>query len=362
MAGYYWPIVAATVTVVISIAVPLLLAEVFPWRNLYRQRNAKLTVTTKSFQGKTVLITGANGAFGSRAASLIANRDVETLVLVDVKDCEGVKSKILADISGPNKPNILVWQVDMLSYSSCQALAKKARELKSLDHVLMTAGILAFKPRESPEGWESSIQVNFLSTALLALLLLPLLKSSPSNPAPPVLTFTTTFGVYPSSLTMSVPKTGSYLEHLNNTKDGMIQAHQYGRSKALSLYFARELASRISRAQERGMQKVTVNSADPGSAWTPLTNPNQAKLIPRLIMDFSARDPMTCATALVNGVSATEDTHGKIVIDYDLSPYPPFMERKSGRAAQQRVWQETRAEFEKKVPEVEAIYRVLDGE
>lgn len=38
------------------------------------------------------------------------------------------------------------------------------------------------------------------------------------------------------------------------------------------------------------------------------------------------------------------------------------MERESGRAAQRRVWQETRAEFEKKVPEVEAIYRILDGE
>jgi hypothetical protein len=43
----------------------------------------------------------------------------------------------------------------MMSYASCQAFAKKARELKSLDHVLMTAGILSFNRRESPEGWES---------------------------------------------------------------------------------------------------------------------------------------------------------------------------------------------------------------
>jgi NAD(P)-dependent dehydrogenase (short-subunit alcohol dehydrogenase family) len=167
-----------------------------------------------------------------------------------------------------------------------------------------------------------AVQVNFISTALLALLLLPVLKSSPTNPAPPVLSFVTTFGVYPASPTMSVPKHGSYLKHLSNNKDGMAQAHQYGRSKALLLYFARELATRVSAAEAKGngMQKLTINSADPGSAWTPLTNPNQAKLIPKLIMDFSARDPKTCATALVNGVSASEDTHGKIVIDYDLSP------------------------------------------
>jgi hypothetical protein len=41
--------------------------------------------------------------------------------------------------------------------------------------------------------------------------------------------------------------------------------------------------------------------------------------------------------------------------------YPPFMSRKSGLAAQQRVWQETRDEFEKKVPEVKAVYEMLDA-
>jgi NAD(P)-dependent dehydrogenase (short-subunit alcohol dehydrogenase family) len=113
---------------------------------------------------------------------------------------------------------------------------------------------------------------------------------------------------------MSVPKQGSYLKRLSNNKDGMEQAHQYGRSKALLLYFARELAARVSPSR-----KVTINSADPGSAWTPLTNPNQAKLIPRLIMNFGARDPQICATALVNGVSASEAGHGKIMQDFDTA-------------------------------------------
>jgi NAD(P)-dependent dehydrogenase (short-subunit alcohol dehydrogenase family) len=114
---------------------------------------------------------------------------------------------------------------------------------------------------------------------------------------------------------MSVPKTGSYLKRLSNNKDGMEQTHQYGRSKACLLYFARELAARVSAAGH----KITVNSADPGSAWTPLTNPNQAKLVPRLIMNFGARDPQICATALVNGASASADGHGKIFEDFDTT-------------------------------------------
>lgn len=121
---------------------------------------------------------------------------------------------------------------------------------------------------------------------------------------------------------MSVPKTGSYLKKLSNNKEGMEQAHQYGRSKGLLLYFARELAARVSAtaAQEKGIPRVTINSADPGSAWTPLTNPNQAKLIPRLIMNFGAREPEICATALVNGVSVSEEGHGKIMQDFDTAP------------------------------------------
>ncbi|CZR37796.1 uncharacterized protein FPRO_07013 [Fusarium proliferatum ET1] len=356
--------VTTLVVLVLTYGVPLFLKEYFPWQSLYKQRHGRPTVTTKSYKGRTALITGANGAFGSRAAKIFAERDVETLVLVDVRDCSGVKEEIEKELGEAGKPvpKILVWQADLMTFKGCQELGAKAKDLEHLDHVLMTAGILAFNRRESPEGWETSIQVNFLSGALLSLLFLPLLKSSPSNPSPPVLTFVTTFGIYPSSFTMGVPKKGSYLKKLSNNKEGMEQAHQYGRSKGLLLYWARELAARVSaiRATEKLPRKVTINSADPGSAWTPLTNPNQAKLIPRLIMNFGARDPQICATALVNGVSASEDAHGKIMQDFDTADYPPFMVRKSGRAAQARVWEETREELEAKVPEVKAIFDMLD--
>lgn len=114
---------------------------------------------------------------------------------------------------------------------------------------------------------------------------------------------------------MGLPKTGSYLKRMSTNKDGMQQAHQYGRSKGLLLYFARELAARVSATG----QKVTINSADPGSAWTPLTNPNQEMLIPRLITNFSARDPQIGATALVNGASGSKESHGQIMQDFDTA-------------------------------------------
>jgi NAD(P)-dependent dehydrogenase (short-subunit alcohol dehydrogenase family) len=154
--------------------------------------------------------------------------------------------------------------------------------------------------------------VNYLSTALLALLLLPALKPAPSNPEPPVLTFVTTFGLYPASPFMWGPSSGSYLKHLSNNYD-MLQPNQYGRSKGLLLYFTRELAARVAKGT------VTVNSADPGAAWTPLTNPNQKMLVPRLIMAMSARDVSSGSKVMVNAVGAGEETHGGILLDYDLT-------------------------------------------
>ena len=41
--------------------------------------------------------------------------------------------------------------------------------------------------------------------------------------------------------------------------------------------------------------------------------------------------------------------------------YPPFMDRKSGRAAQLRVWSELEAELESKVPEVKSSYEMLSS-
>lgn len=167
----YVAVTGAVLVIVLTFGIPRFFAEYFPWQSLWKQRHGRPIVVTKSYKGRTVLITGANGAFGSRAAKLFAHRDVETLVLVDVKDCEDVKRQIEAELSDLNKtkPNILVWQADLMSFAGCQELGKKARELKNLDHVLMTAGILAFNRRESPEGWETCESFLLATTDTLVL-------------------------------------------------------------------------------------------------------------------------------------------------------------------------------------------------
>lgn len=159
MALSNWQIISVVLialTTVAAFTIPRLITDVFPWRMLRKQKNANLSPLTKSFKGKTIMITGANGAYGSRAAKIIADLGVERLILADVRDCGGVKQSIEAEITSKNNPDIQVWHVDMMNYGSCQEFARKARALKSLDGILMAAGILSFKRKESPEGWETS--------------------------------------------------------------------------------------------------------------------------------------------------------------------------------------------------------------
>ena len=158
MAVNYTTVAVITLVVILlAVGIQLVLAELFPWRNLWDQRRGRPEPKTASYKGRTALITGANGSFGSRAARIFADRDIGTLVLVDVRDCSGLKSEIESELSESKKakPNILVWQADMMSFAGCRTVEQKARELKSLDHVLMTMGILSFSRKESPEGWET---------------------------------------------------------------------------------------------------------------------------------------------------------------------------------------------------------------
>lgn len=157
MPSYWLLIGGAALIALLTFGIPLLLAEYFPWRSLRDQRIGRPIVTTESYAGRTVLITGANGAFGSRAAKIFARRNVGRLVLVDVRDCGGVKAEIEAELEEKKmpKPEILVWQVDLMSFEGCREVGRKAKALGHLDHVLLTAGILSFDRRESPEGWET---------------------------------------------------------------------------------------------------------------------------------------------------------------------------------------------------------------
>ena len=154
---------------------------------------------------------------------------------------------------------------------------------------------------------------------LLALLLIPTMKSSPSNPSPPLMTLIASWSIFPAHLTMKPPKSAtgdaSYLKFLCANKDGNGQQQQYGRSKLLCMHFMRELAAHVPAS------KIILNSQDPGSAWTRITNSNKDAMVMRFFMRISSRPIEVCARMLVHAVAETEETHGKLMVDCDVVRY-----------------------------------------
>lgn len=135
---------------------------------------------TTSFTGKTVLITGANIGLGLEAAVKFAALGATRLVMGvrSIARGEAAKAEIVRR-AGCDANTIQLHELDMKTFASVRAFAETvaAREPR-LDIAVLNAGVAAPSHELSPEGFEMSVQVNVLSTALLAILLLPLLRRS----------------------------------------------------------------------------------------------------------------------------------------------------------------------------------------
>ncbi len=67
--------------------------------------------------------------------------------------------------------------LDMSTFAGVEAFANQVKkEVKEINYVCLNAGTLQVAFKLGEEGYEETIQINVLSTALLAILLLPWMK------------------------------------------------------------------------------------------------------------------------------------------------------------------------------------------
>jgi len=128
----------------------------------------------------------------SRLKFVSLNAQKVVLAVRSIEKGQSAKAKIISTLNGKTKVDVIeVWTLDMSSYPSIKAFASKASdELDKIDIVVLNAGLMNPNREVSEYGWESTIQVNTISTALLALLILPKLRASKSHTSStPVLEF-----------------------------------------------------------------------------------------------------------------------------------------------------------------------------
>ena len=123
-------------------------------------------------------MTGANTGLGFEAVKhLVAFGAAKVILGVrNVSAGETAKKEIGAATRISNVAK--VWALDLASYDSVKAFAKRAdRELDRIDALIENAGVATYQ-RVMAEGHLVDVTVNVLSTFLLGVLLLPKMSES----------------------------------------------------------------------------------------------------------------------------------------------------------------------------------------
>lgn len=228
---------------------------------LLRMQYTPPTDPVASFAGKTVVLTGATSGLGFEAATKLLNLGVAQLIIGSRSLERGKTAKAELETRTQRAGVVQIWELEMDNFQSVQQFAGRVnRETTRVDVALLNAGLWNRDYSVSPEGWEETLQVNVLSTSLLAFLLLPKLRESSSAADPAHLTFVSS-QQFVRAKAESLRTDGGLLEHLNESRH-FAGPKQYGVSKLLVEYVAKTLAG--SMHDESGTVPVIVNTVSPG--------------------------------------------------------------------------------------------------
>jgi NAD(P)-dependent dehydrogenase (short-subunit alcohol dehydrogenase family) len=276
---------------------------------------------TTSYAGKNVLVTGSNTGLGFEAALKYATLGASTLVLgVRTLSKGQAAAKVITDrTSSPTK--ILVLELDMSSFTSVESFSKKLAEaIPTLDVAVLNAGVnsgLSGTREESASGWEIGLQVNSLSTAYLAILLLPQLRhTAATTSTTPHLEIVASFGHMSAKSSFLTTAPGeSMLEKINKTTYPDRMSGYYV-TKLLAMYIAAELTSatiKTPKGVDSGEPEIIVTTVCPGLASTELGRDIPWFLKPpmALLTRFLTRTAEQGSRTLVSGTALGKESHGK---------------------------------------------------
>ncbi|KAH8599019.1 hypothetical protein B0O99DRAFT_614783 [Bisporella sp. PMI_857] len=299
-----------------------------------------------SYTGKTVLITGANIGLGFDAATKFAALGASTLIF-GVRSLErGNSAKVkIENKTGCDTNVIHVIKLDMVSFASIEAFVQEvSTKFPRIDVAVLNAGSAPATYELSPHGWEMSLQVNVISTAYLAILLLPKLRDTFSlTGSPPHLEIVSSRG-HGNAKMQDVTAPNGILNKVNDKKSFGLQ--QYVNTKLLVMWAMRHIAAKVSPSE------VIILSCCPGLCRTNLGRGFGIfmQIANSSFQKFFARSSEEGSRTLVSGTILGPEAHGGFWTSDKLWTLGVLVTSEEGRKLSDQFWNELLAVLQMQNP------------
>jgi NAD(P)-dependent dehydrogenase (short-subunit alcohol dehydrogenase family) len=272
-----------------------------------------------SFSGKNIMITGANSGIGYHAALKFIKLGASKVILA-VRTLEKgyvAKQNIEATMGEGECDRIVVMQLDMNDFGSIKQFATNLEQEVGADGLqvaILNAGVApGTYSVVKKTGWESALQVNVLSTALLAICVIPLLKRGSErkgHPAQLTLTGSAEFiSVTPEDIPVDSP---SVLDALNEPESFQTRS-SYLITKLLVVYVMQGLIEDYLVSAPDQPLRVAVNVVCPGYTVTGISRdlPWYLKTVMYLLNIYGGRSPEEGSRSLLSASLLGVHGHGK---------------------------------------------------
>ncbi|OAA55855.1 NAD(P)-binding domain protein [Niveomyces insectorum RCEF 264] len=293
---------------------------------------------TTDLSGQVMIVTGSNTGLGLECAAQLLSYKLSHLIMAVRSTDKGEAATVPLRRQYPHA-TILVWPLDMTSYDSIRAfVALVDKDLARLDVAILNAG-MGFRGFHlvPSTGHEETVQVNYLSTMLLTILLLPVMKrKSPASGTRGRITISTAMLSAGAKFANkhAVPLLPSFdHEAVFDPRD------IYATSKLLGQLALWKLTDIVSA------DDVVVNMVEPG--FIKGTELHRAltgggRVFMNLFKAAAGRTTKVGATAYIDAaVVKGKETHGCILSNWEISPYAPFEYTAEGKVVMERLWAET---------------------
>ncbi|RDL37303.1 NAD(P)-binding protein [Venustampulla echinocandica] len=309
---------------------------------LYRQLFVTPQVVSRSdvdLSGKTAIVTGSNVGLGLECARQLLDLGLSKLILAVRDESKGETARtLLLKGRSLDASAIEVWKLDLSSYDSVAKFAERASTLEHLDIAMLNAGVYKLELTINPKtGFEEVVQVNYLSTALLTLLLLPIMNTKKS-------------GTAPGRITIVSSDTAAWAKFLEKKSDPLLKAfktnelkwnfqERYSTSKLLGQLFLFQLAKHVAPSA------VTVDAVNPGFCYgSGLQRDGNGTALGFIVRVFTrilgrpitiGARPLTAAA-----VKFGHEVHGQYVEDCRIRPMAPMIYTPEGERIAKKLWDE----------------------